>query len=291
MPVVAGGSYTQMPAGFGIMDSSEASFYGLNTASLENADGNFEAPTVANLEAAEANITPCPTDDLSCPAGTYKINYTTTTSPNAYPMPDITYAMVPTAPLPASEAAALKNLLTNLVTFSHGGGSLALPSGYAPLSDSLYQTALTDISNDVVAEPPTPSTTVSTTTPTTPTTPTTTTASSGSSSGGSSGGSSSGDTGEGTSSFTGGSDDDLGALPLSSTSTPSSSTPSSSSDKGSVLAGTAAPTGFLLVSLDDAARYLLPAIVLLAIACLIGGPLLLFAPALRRRRRSQGGRS
>jgi hypothetical protein len=290
VPVVAGGSYTQMPAGFGIMDSSEASFYGLNTASLENADGNFEAPTVANLEAAEANITPCPTDDLSCPAGTYKINYTTTTSPNAYPMPDITYAMVPTAPLPASEAAALKNLLTNLVTFSHGGGSLALPSGYAPLSDSLYQTALTDISNDVVAEPPTPSTTVSTT-PTTPTTPTTTTESSGSSSGGSSGGSSSGDTGEGTSSFTGGSDDDLGALPLSSTSTPSSSTPSSSSDKGSVLAGTAAPTGFLLVSLDDAARYLLPAIVLLAIACLIGGPLLLFAPALRRRRRSQGGRS
>jgi hypothetical protein len=287
VPVVAGGSFTQMPAGFGIMDSSEASFNGLNTASLENADGNFEAPTVANLEAAEANITPCPTDDLSCPTGTYKINYTTTTSPNAYPMPDITYAMVPTVPLPADQATAVKNLLTNLVTFSHAGGSLALPSGYAPLSDALYQTAMTDITNDVVAQPSTPSTTTSSTSPTT------TAASSGSSSGGGSGGSSSSDTGGGSSSSTGGSSDDLGALPLSTT-TPSGSSGSSgtgSSDNGSALASTAAPTGFLLVSLDEAARYLLPAIVLLAIACLIGGPLLLFAPALKRRRRSAGGRS
>lgn len=289
VPVVAGGSYTQMPAGFGIMDSSEASFYGLNTASLENADGNFEAPTVANLEAAEANITACPTDDLSCPAGTYKIDYASTASPNAYPMPDITYAMVPTVPLPASQAAAVKNLLTNLVSFSHTGGSLALPSGYAPLSDSLYQAAMTDIANDVVAQPSTPSVTGSTS----PTTSSPTTSSSSGSSGGSSGGSSSSDTGGGSSSSTGGSSDDLGALPLSSSS-PSGSSGSSgagSSDSGSVLAGTAAPTGFLLVSLDDAARYLLPALVLLAIACLIGGPLLLFAPALKRRRRGAGGPS
>jgi uncharacterized membrane protein YgcG len=286
VPVVSGGSFTQMPAGFGIMDSSEASFYGLNTASLENAAGNFEAPTVANLEAAEANISPCPVDDLSCPAGTYKIDYANKANANAYPMPDITYAMVPTAPLPADQATAVKNLLTNLVTFSHAGGSLALPSGYAPLSDSLYQTALTDIGNDVVAEPSTPSTTA-------PTSPTTTAVSTGSSSGGSSGGSSSNDSGGGSSSSTGGSSADLGALPLSTT-TPSSSSGSSgsgSSDNGSVLAGTAAPTGFLLVSLDEAARYLLPAIVVLAIACLIGGPLLLFAPALKRRRRSAGGRS
>jgi hypothetical protein len=202
-------------------------------------------------------------------------------------MPDITYAMVPTVPLPADQATAVKNLLTNLVTFSHAGGSLALPSGYAPLSDALYQTAMTDITNDVVAQPSTPSTTTSSTSPTT------TAASSGSSSGGGSGGSSSSDTGGGSSSSTGGSSDDLGALPLSTT-TPSGSSGSSgtgSSDNGSALASTAAPTGFLLVSLDEAARYLLPAIVLLAIACLIGGPLLLFAPALKRRRRSAGGRS
>jgi hypothetical protein len=286
VPVVSGGSYTQMPAGFGIIDSSEASFYGLNTASLENADGNFEAPTVANLEAAEANITACPTNDLSCPTGTYKIDYTSTASPNAYPMPDITYAMVPTAPLPASQATALTNLLTNLVTFSHGGGSLALPSGYAPLSDTLYKTAMTDITNDVVAEPSTPSDTGSTS-------PTTTTASTGTSSTGSSGGSSSSDTGGGSSSSSGGTGDSLGALPLSSSTPSGSSGPSGSgsSDNNPVLAGTAAPTGFLLVSLDEVARYLLPAIVLLAIACLLGGPLLLFAPALKRRRRGVGGRS
>ena len=210
VPVVSGGSYTQMPAGFGIIDSSEASFYGLNTASLENADGNFEAPSVANLEAAEANITACPTDDLSCPAGTYTIDYTSTASPNAYPMPDITYAMVPTAPLPASQATAVKNLLTNLVTFSHGGGSLALPSGYAPLSDTLYNDGhdrhhqrrgrRTDHHRRTTGS----------------TSPTTTTASPGTSSGASAGGSSSSDTGGGSASSSGGTDDVLGALPLSS---------------------------------------------------------------------------
>ena len=52
------------------------------------------------------------------------------------------------------------------------------------------------------------------------------------------------------------------------------------------------PTGFLLVALDTAGRYLLPATVILALVCLIAGPLLLFYPDLfRRRRRGAGGQS
>ena len=134
-----GGSYTQMPAGFGIMDSSEASFYGLNTASLQNADGNF-GRRPGQHRGGRGRLTACPTDDLTCPAGTYKLDYTDGPSPNAYPMPDITYAGAH-RPAPAAQATAVKDLLTNLVTYSHGGGSLALPSGYAPLSDTLYQAA------------------------------------------------------------------------------------------------------------------------------------------------------
>ena len=83
-------------AAFGLMDTSEAQFYGLSTASLENASGNFVAPTAASLQAAAAGFTPCPDADLSCPAGTYSVNYADT-NPAAYPMANLTYAIVPTS--------------------------------------------------------------------------------------------------------------------------------------------------------------------------------------------------
>jgi hypothetical protein len=279
VPVLAGGSYTQMPAGFGVMDSSEAAYYGLNTASIQNAAGNFEAPTVATLEAAEANLSPCPADNLSCPTGTFAVSYTSTANPTAYPMPDVTYAVVPTTPQTPAKAAAIKDLLTNLVDFSHSGGSLALPSGYAPLSDTLYQAAITDISKDVVAEP-SPATTT-TTTPTKSSSQTTTTATSTGT--GSSGGGNGGSTGDDTSGS------GQGSLPLS---TPAGSGGSGShpANSGGVgVAAAAAPTGLLLVGLDEVSRFLLPAIVALALACLIVGPFLLLAPAIRRRRRGAGG--
>jgi hypothetical protein len=198
-------------------------------------------------------------------------------------MPDVTYAVVPTTPQSPAKAAAIKDLLTNLVDFSHNGGSLALPSGYAPLSDALYQAAITDIGKDVVAQP---SPTTTTTTPaksSTTATPTTTSTGSdtGSSAGGYGGTSGDDDSGSG-----------QGSLPLS---TPSGSGGAAASQRGSSggvgVAATAAPTGFLLVGLDQVSRYLLPAIVLLALACLIAGPLLLLAPAIRRRRRGAGGSS
>jgi hypothetical protein len=281
VPSQAGTSPTQMPAAFGIMDSSEAAFYGLNDASLQNAAGNFEAPTESTLEAAENDLSACPALDPGCLTGTYQVDYDNTSNTSAYAMPDVTYAVVSTEPQPAAQAKAEADLLTSLVTYSHkGGGTVAFPSGYAPLSDTLYQAALTDISNDIVAEPA--GTKTSTTTPTT--TPATTTGTTATTSGTSPSTSDSGTTG---SSDLGGS---LNSTLPESNSTGGSSGASTSSGGGStVVASTAAPTGFLLVSLDTAARFLLPAIVILALACLIAGPLLLFAPALRRRRRSSGG--
>ncbi len=111
----------QVPcAAFGLMDTSEAAFYGLSSASLENASGHFVAPTIPSLEAAASTaLTACPTGDLSCPAGTYSVDYSNT-DPAAYPMPDITYAVVPTATLPYAQAQAVTHLLTNLVTYGHG---------------------------------------------------------------------------------------------------------------------------------------------------------------------------
>jgi len=267
---------TNPAAAFGVMDSSEASFYGLYTANLQNAAGNFVSPTVANLEAALANLTPCPTATLSCPVGTYMVDYTTPTA-DAYPMPDITYAMVPTTPLPASTASQVKGLLTNLVTYSHSGGTIPLPNGYAPLPSTLYQAALADIAKDVVAEPGSGSSTTQTGHGSS------TTGSGGS--GGTTGGSSTGSTNPFAS--TAGEAAGSGSLPLS-TASPTAAGRAHPRDSGAGgPGGLGTSTGFLLVALDAAARYLLPTLVILAIACLIFGPLLLFAPGLTRVRRRE----
>ena len=93
------GGPQQPCAAFGLMDTSEARFLGLSTASLENAAGNFVAPTTTSLEAAAAAFTACPAADLSCPAGTYTNNYADT-NPAAYPLTNITYAIVPDVDAP-----------------------------------------------------------------------------------------------------------------------------------------------------------------------------------------------
>ena len=85
------------------------------------------------------------------------------TPPRAYPMPDITYALVPTAPQAPAQAKAMKDLLTNLVDVSNGDGAAPLPPGYYPLPTSMYQTALGDINSDITAAPSTPTTTPTTT--------------------------------------------------------------------------------------------------------------------------------
>jgi hypothetical protein len=267
----------------GIMDSSEASFYGLDTASLENAEGQFVAPTASGLEAAEADLTACTVASLTCPAGTYRVDYSTQTD-GAYPMPDVTYAIVPTTPQQPQVATAMTDLLTNLITYSHS--SPTLPKGYAPLSDTLYQAALSDIPADITSAP--------VTTPTTGTTPPTTT---------SSGKTNPTTTPSGTTSPAAAEEpstaaspfgqDVLGPLASTPFTSPTLSGQAGSSPGRSVevesASGATVPAGFLLVSLDDPSRYLLPALVLLGLLCLVAGPLLLWGPALRRRRRGVGG--
>ncbi len=261
-------------AAFGLMDSSEARFLGLSTAALENAAGDFVTPTTASLEAAAAGFTACPAADLSCPYGTYTNNFADT-DPAAYPLANITYAIVPTSTLSNAEGTAVKSLLTNLVEYSH---SDAVPAGYAPLPDSIYKAALADISADVSVAPAPPSTTTTTTAPTT--TP--------GGSGGSSGSSdySNPDTGSNYTSTP------SSELPLT-TSSGNGSSGSGSSGSTPVAAPPASiPSGFLLVGLAATTRYLLPAIVVLAVLSLLGGLLLLYGPgAAARRRRSDGGPS
>ena len=270
-------------ASFGLMDTSEAEFYGLSTASLENTAGNFVAPTISSLEAgANTALTECPVGDLSCPAGTYSINYSNP-DPAAYPMPDITYAVVPTSTLPYDQAQAIKNLLTNMVTYSHGS---SLPAGYAPLPDSIYTTALSDISNDI-SSGPAPVTTTTTTPATTVTTGTATTDTS------SPDNTSTPDNSSAFSPDTSSIDNSGQSSELPLTSSGSSGGSGNSAKTPVVAPPSSIPTGFLLVGLSATTRFLLPAIVLLALGSLAGGLLLLFGPgaAARRRRNDEEGLS
>lgn len=130
---------------FGAMDWSEASFNGLNVVALQNAAGNFVTPSQASIDAAM-------TDAVKQSNGTYTFDYDDKSNTGAYPMPMVTYAVVPTAPIPAAQAQSLSQLLTNLVTFS-SGKSGTLPGGYVPLPSALVTQATQDIAHDIVAQP------------------------------------------------------------------------------------------------------------------------------------------
>jgi hypothetical protein len=130
---------------FGAMDWSEASFNGLNVAALQNASGAFVTPTQSSIDAAL-------TTAVEQPNGTYTFNYDDTGNSAAYPMPMVTYAVVPTAGVPAAQAQSVTNFLTNMVTYSSGKDG-SLPGGYVPLTPALVTQATQDIANDVKAAP------------------------------------------------------------------------------------------------------------------------------------------
>jgi hypothetical protein len=134
-PVLQGGTSL---AAFGAMDWSQAAFYGLDVANLLNGAGSFVAPSKASIDAALDDAT-VDSNGLVVP------KYDDSSDAQAYPMPMVTYALVSTAPQHRTEADAEKTLLTNLVNFSHSGGSIPLPPGYEPLPDNLYNVALANI--------------------------------------------------------------------------------------------------------------------------------------------------
>ena len=251
--------------GFTAMDSSEADFFGLLPASLQNAAGAFVGPSAQSVTAAINDAT-------KNPDGTLSPNLDDTNDAAAYPLPMVTYALVATSDQPTADGASqLKDLLTNLVTYSHNGGSAAepLPSGYYPLPSSLYDQAMSDIASDIVG-------------PGGSTPGTSSNSGSGSSAGTSpgSGGASGGARGSspgasgGSAGSRGGAGGGVGAHGSAAATTPSSGS-----------AGGSSPANFvgrlITVTLGDN-RYFVPALLLLALLCLLAGPLLYFSPALRK---------
>jgi phosphate transport system substrate-binding protein len=134
----------------GFMDSSTASFYGLQTAYIQMPDGSQVAATVdsitTGLNAAHA------TGD-----GTLTFDYGSTTA-GAYPMVMPTYAMVPTSTLAANKASTLRAFLTYAATDGQKILSTGAPNtpdrfSYAPLTPALSSETVQVASHDIRALP------------------------------------------------------------------------------------------------------------------------------------------
>jgi len=117
----------------GFMDASQAAYYGLPVAQIENASGNFVPATAANILAGIS-------DETKTPDGTLWPNFATTDA-NAYPMPIVNYVTAPTDLIDWHKGLTLQAFLKYAV--GDGQSSANLPAGYVPLPSNL----VTDTTN------------------------------------------------------------------------------------------------------------------------------------------------
>lgn len=133
-------------AAFGTMNWAEARYYGLAVASIQNADGQFEAPTQTSLDAAVTGGNPTVDAD-----GALSPDYTKAET-GVYPMASIEYAAVCGDKTTTTKADATKAMLDQLLTLTGAGGgdTSQLPEGFVPLPSTIVQDARSDITKDVV---------------------------------------------------------------------------------------------------------------------------------------------
>jgi hypothetical protein len=218
-------------------DLATATALGLTPVSIENANGDFVAPTPETLAAAiptmkkDSNGILIGDPTATAPAG----------SVQPYPLTMVEYAMAPAEPLYDNSCVARTDsqaLLTKWLTFISTTGQAELPEGFVPLTPSLSADAAAAIPN-VGASPVTGDCAPKPTTTTTTTPPTTT------ASGGSSGSGSSDTSGGSSSSSSGGSNETAsgaGSIGGSSVSDTGSSS-SSGATGGASFASSGAGTG------------------------------------------------
>jgi hypothetical protein len=108
----------------GFVDSSEAAYYGLPVARIQNAAGKFVKATPASITAALKHGTKDSSGLLHPDYGS--------TDPKAYPMPFLSYVTAPTSGISDAQGTTLRGFLNYAVTT----GRKRLPGGYVPLPAS-----------------------------------------------------------------------------------------------------------------------------------------------------------
>ena len=135
----------------GFMDSSQAAYYGLPIAKIQNASGAYVDATPASILAGISHETK--TSD-----GTLWPSFSTT-DPAAYPMPIVNYVTAPTDLIDWNKGLTLQAFLQYAV--GDGQSSADLQPGYAPLPSNLVAQTTAIIPNIPHAEgqgsPPPPS--------------------------------------------------------------------------------------------------------------------------------------
>ncbi len=105
----------------GFIDSSEAAYYGLPVARIENAAGKFVAATPASITAALK-------DGKTGDDGMVTPDYSTS-DPKAYPMPFVSYVTAPTAGISTASGTTLRGFMN----YAINQGRTRIPGGYVPL--------------------------------------------------------------------------------------------------------------------------------------------------------------
>jgi hypothetical protein len=128
---------------FAILDEGDAAAYELPVASLENAAGNYVAPTNATMGAALSDMT----TTKSRNGRTEQIKFTDSAkffkhhknARNAYPLTMVIYAMVPTGGVSKHTAAKIAQWLDYVADEGQrpGYGPGLLPPGYLPLTSAM----------------------------------------------------------------------------------------------------------------------------------------------------------
>ena len=128
-------------AGFAPVDWGDARYYGLDAASLQNAAGQFVAPSTASVQ-AEIGA-------LSLSKSGYPVPDPTLAVKGGYPMSTVIDALVPDQPLPALEAKNIADFMNNLLDYTT---SAQLPDGYVPLPVKLASLAHSDLAKTLATE-------------------------------------------------------------------------------------------------------------------------------------------
>ncbi|MDX6523666.1 MAG: phosphate transport system substrate-binding protein [Gaiellales bacterium] len=126
-PNTAGNSNDYFSTGYiGFVDSSEAAYYGLPVARIQNAAGKFVTATPKAIESALAHSTPN-TDGVTLSPDFGNLD------PKAYPMPIVDYVTAPTTKINTARGTTLRGFLHYAATV----GQHHLPAGYTPLPPAM----------------------------------------------------------------------------------------------------------------------------------------------------------
>jgi carboxypeptidase N regulatory subunit len=124
------------------MDWGDARYYGLDSASLQNAAGQFVAPSVASVQ-AEVAAEPIAKAGYATPAPTLAVK-------GGYPMSTVIDALIPDSPLAPSVSKPISEMVNELLNYTTTAASL--PDGYVPLPPKLAALAHTELAAALKAE-------------------------------------------------------------------------------------------------------------------------------------------